>query len=75
MAKNDDKKAVRCSFCGKTQSMVERLIAGNGSFICDECIRLCMSIIDEDYESERKPSPSRNRWRSRLWRSFPNRRR
>ena len=57
MAKNDDKKAVRCSFCGKTQSMVERLIAGNGSFICDECIRLCMSIIDEDYESERKPSP------------------
>ena len=46
MAKNEDKKAVRCSFCGKTQSRVERLIAGNGSFICDECIRLCMSIID-----------------------------
>ena len=50
MAKNDDRKAIRCSFCGKPQSLVERLIAGNGSYICDECVRLCMGIIDEDYE-------------------------
>ena len=48
MARNDDKKNVRCSFCGKPQSLVDRLIAGNGSYICDECIRLCMNILDED---------------------------
>ncbi len=52
MARNDDKKNLRCSFCGKPQSLVERLIAGNGSYICDECIRLCMSIIDESYEPD-----------------------
>ncbi|MGI5977101.1 MAG: ATP-dependent Clp protease ATP-binding subunit ClpX [Candidatus Limivicinus sp.] len=47
MAKIDDKKSIRCSFCGKPQSMVNRLIAGNGSYICDECVRMCASIIDE----------------------------
>jgi len=49
MPKSDDKKNIRCSFCGRTQSQVERLIAGNGSYICDECVRLCMSIVDEGY--------------------------
>ena len=48
--KTDDKKTIRCSFCGKPQSQVNRMIAGNGSYICDECVRLCMGIIDEDYE-------------------------
>lgn len=52
MARSDDKKSIRCSFCGKSQSLVDRLIAGNGSYICDECIRLCMSIIDEGYQPE-----------------------
>ena len=52
MARNDDKKSIRCSFCGKPQSLVDRLIAGNGSYICDECIRQCMSIIDEGYQPE-----------------------
>ena len=50
MARNDDKKNVRCSFCGKPQALVNRLIAGNGSYICDDCIRLCMNIIDESYD-------------------------
>ena len=54
MARNDDKKNVRCSFCGKPQSLVDRLIAGNGSYICDECIRLCMNILDEDYTADAK---------------------
>ena len=49
MAKFEDNKNIRCSFCGKPQSLVERMIAGNGSYICDECVRLCMSIIDEGY--------------------------
>ncbi|MBR4954065.1 MAG: ATP-dependent protease ATP-binding subunit ClpX [Oscillospiraceae bacterium] len=48
MAKSED-KGIRCSFCGKPQNSVNRLIAGNGSFICDECVRLCMGIIDENY--------------------------
>ncbi len=48
MAKTDERKSIRCSFCGKTQSQVNRLIAGNGAFICDECIRLCMSIVGDD---------------------------
>ena len=49
---------VYCSFCGKPQEMVGRLIAGNGVYICDQCIDLCMSILEEgDYESD-KASPS-----------------
>ena len=54
MPNHDGKKTIRCSFCGKPQDLVNRLIAGNGSYICDECVRLCMGIIDEDYE----PSPA-----------------
>ena len=46
----DDKKAVRCSFCGKHQEEVGRIIAGPGAYICNECVQLCMSILDEDYE-------------------------
>ncbi len=49
MAK-DDKKSARCSFCGKHQEEVERIIAGPGAYICNECVQLCMSILDEDYE-------------------------
>ena len=52
MSKFDESKNIRCSFCGKPQSMVDRLIAGNGSYICDECVRLCMSIIDEGYDAQ-----------------------
>ena len=52
MARNDEKKSVSCSFCGKPQSLVNRLVAGNGVYICDECVRLCMSIIDEGYQPE-----------------------
>ncbi len=47
MAKNDDRRSIRCSFCGKPQSAANRLIAGNGSYICDECVRMCMSIIED----------------------------
>lgn len=57
MANNDDNKGreICCSFCGKPQSEVRRLIAGPGVFICDECIELCMSILnDEKNLSSRK---------------------
>ena len=48
MARNEDKKSLRCSFCGKPQSLVTRLIAGNGSYICDDCVRMCMQIVEDD---------------------------
>lgn len=57
MADFEDKKKIRCSFCGKTDKDVSRMIVGNGSYICDECVRLCMSIIDEDFHPE-EPSLS-----------------
>ena len=47
MARNDDRRSLRCSFCGRPQSQVNRLIAGNGSYICNDCVRTCMSIIGE----------------------------
>ncbi|MBQ9663209.1 MAG: ATP-dependent Clp protease ATP-binding subunit ClpX [Oscillospiraceae bacterium] len=53
MAKNDDRRSLRCSFCGKPQGQVNRLIAGNGSYICDDCVRMCMSIIGDGSD----PSP------------------
>ena len=53
MSRNDDRRSIRCSFCGKPQSLVERLIAGNGSYICDDCVRMCMSIVEEESLDER----------------------
>ena len=46
---NDDNKLVKCSFCGKYQEQVRRIIAGPGVFICDECVELCREIIEEDF--------------------------
>ena len=51
MARTDDRKSSGCSFCGKTQAQAGRLIAGNGAYICDECVNLCMSIIAEDEQA------------------------
>ena len=50
MAKYDDKKQLKCSFCGKTQEQVKRLIAGPGVYICDECIDLCSEIIADEFQ-------------------------
>lgn len=50
MAKFDDKKQLKCSFCGKSQDQVKRLIAGPGVYICDECIDLCAEIIADEFE-------------------------
>lgn len=63
MAKYDEKQ-LRCSFCGKPQDQVKRLIAGPNVYICNECIELCQEIIEEefvdnvDYELEDLPKPS-----------------
>ena len=45
MPKGEREKEIRCSFCGKTQKEVERIIAGPGVYICDECIKVCTNII------------------------------
>ena len=58
MSKFEENNNIRCSFCGKPQPLVERMIAGNGSYICDECVRLCMSIIDDNYTPEASDSVS-----------------
>lgn len=50
MSKFDERKHLQCSFCGKSQEQVKRLIAGPNVFICDECVVLCNEIISEDFE-------------------------
>lgn len=50
--KFDDTKQLRCSFCGKSQDQVRRLIAGPQVYICDECIELCSEIIEEEFEGD-----------------------
>ncbi|MBT5568454.1 MAG: ATP-dependent Clp protease ATP-binding subunit ClpX, partial [Acidimicrobiaceae bacterium] len=48
MAKLGEGELLKCSFCGKTQKQVKKLIAGPGVYICDECIDLCNEIIEEE---------------------------
>lgn len=50
MARYEEKKQVKCSFCGKTQEQVSRIVAGPGVYICNECIELCAEIIEEEFD-------------------------
>ena len=47
MARQQDERNMRCSFCGKPRTLVNRLIAGNSAFICDDCVRLCYDMVGE----------------------------
>ena len=64
MNKKDDKESLFCSFCGKSQKEVKKLIAGPTVFVCDECVELCMDIIKEDSKNNKSklkkdtPKPS-----------------
>ena len=49
---NDDKGQLKCSFCGKSQEQVRKLVAGPGVYICDECIELCTEIVEEELGHE-----------------------
>ena len=51
MAKSDEKGTVKCSFCGKSQDEVHRVIAGPGVYICSECIKLCREILEDDVDA------------------------
>ena len=59
----DSNEQLLCSFCGKSQRQVKKLIAGPGVYICDECIDLCNEIIDEEltggttFDLENLPKP------------------
>lgn len=55
MSRFDDKKQLKCSFCGKSQDQVKRLVAGPSVYICDECIELCQEIISEETSSINNP--------------------
>lgn len=61
---NEEKGQLKCSFCGKTQEQVRKLVAGPGVYICDECIELCNEIVeeqlgeDEDFELKDVPKPT-----------------
>ncbi len=58
MAKHDDSR-LKCSFCGKSQDQVKKLIAGPEVYICDECVDLCNEILDEEFfEAEEGEKPS-----------------
>jgi len=45
---NEEKGQLKCSFCGKSQEQVRKLVAGPGVYICDECIELCTEIVEEE---------------------------
>lgn len=63
MPKSGERQTIRCSFCGKTQAQVGRLIAGNDAYICNECVQLCLDILDdgfEDFEDFVLDSPDSN---------------
>ncbi|MBP1995953.1 ATP-dependent protease ATP-binding subunit ClpX [Paenibacillus eucommiae] len=49
---NDEKGQLKCSFCGKSQDQVRKLVAGPGVYICDECIELCTEIVEEELGHE-----------------------
>jgi ATP-dependent Clp protease ATP-binding subunit ClpX len=62
MAKNDtNQRVLRCSFCGKQQDQVSRMIAGPGVCICNECVELCLSVLEDDQFSERS-AKGKNAW-------------
>ncbi|HIU44334.1 MAG TPA: ATP-dependent Clp protease ATP-binding subunit ClpX [Candidatus Ventrousia excrementavium] len=49
----NDKREIRCSFCGRTQDEVKRIIAGPGAYICNECVEICADLIADEAEQER----------------------
>ena len=64
MAKNDtNQRVLRCSFCGKQQDQVNRMIAGPGVCICNECVELCLSVLEDDLPPSERVSRQKSEWR------------
>ena len=71
MAKHDDSR-LKCSFCGKTQDQVKKLIAGPEVYICDECVELCNEILDEEFfEGKEKDASSNEKGSDKSEKSIP----
>ena len=71
MAKHDDSR-LKCSFCGKTQDQVKKLIAGPEVYICDECVELCNEILDEEFfEGKEKENSSKEKGASSGEKAIP----
>ncbi|MGI6747631.1 MAG: ATP-dependent Clp protease ATP-binding subunit ClpX [Anaerovoracaceae bacterium] len=66
MSKYDAKKQLKCSFCGKPQDQVRRLVAGPSVYICDECIELCQDIIKEEFSNALEEEGARKQEKFRL---------
>lgn len=56
---NQDNRSIRCSFCGKKQEQVDRIIAGPSAYICNECVQLCLSILEEGEQQEQPSKTAR----------------
>ena len=52
--KENNGEMLHCSFCGKSQAEVKKLVAGRGVYICDECIEVCINIVADELEFHRK---------------------
>jgi len=53
----DERDKLKCSFCGKSQEQVRKLVAGPGVYICDECIELCNEIVEEELSTDEVQTP------------------
>src|ERR1700746_2328634 len=58
---DDSSKLLYCSFCGKSQHEVRKLIAGPSVFVCDECVELCNDIIREEVQEEKNAANARKK--------------
>ena len=58
MARRDE-QGVRCSFCGKRETQVERMISGPGVYICSDCVRVCSTLLDDDYAPQAEVAKTR----------------
>lgn len=63
MTKYDENRELKCSFCGKPQSQVKRLISGSGVYICNECVGLCQDIIADEERASAKNAPQGSSYR------------
>ena len=55
MSNNNDIRQIRCSFCGKTEDQVKKLIEGPGVYICNECVDLCFEIVEDEFDAVQTP--------------------
>ena len=54
MSNSNDTRHIRCSFCGKTEDQVKKMIEGPGVYICNECVDLCFEIVEDEFEDSRQ---------------------